>query len=70
MKPHKLKRLQANPRRAEDLLAKARAQPGVRTLMRVYGRWRQTERLAYPYLQVLEPRPLISASDSSRASPW
>jgi hypothetical protein len=53
-----------------DLLRKARAQPGVKDLMRVYRAWQTAEGTVRPFRQVLHGTPVISASNSSLPTSW
>lgn len=53
-----------------DLLKKARAQPGVATLLRVYHSLEAVEASARPYSLVMQEAPLITESDTSKPSCW
>jgi hypothetical protein len=62
-----------SPRRKGDvaeLLRQALAQPGIRAVMQVYRSWDAVEKAARPYSQVMQDKPLITASDSSGTPSW
>lgn len=53
-----------------EKIARARSQPGIEAVMRVYGTWKRADRAVEAYRQAIEPSPLIGASNSCWPSPW
>jgi len=52
------------------MLKQALARPGVRALVRVYGRCRAVDAAVHRYRQVTDPQAVVSASNSSRPLTW
>ena len=48
-----------------ELIEKARRQPGVAEVMKVYEGWRSADEAARPYLQTMTTRQIVSLSDNS-----
>lgn len=63
-------RQRPNGQTLPELLRQARAQPGVKDLMRVYRAWQTAEGAVRPFRQVLQGMPVISASNSSLPTSW
>ena len=53
-----------------DLLKRAMAQPGVRTLLQVYRGCQAVQGSFNPYWQASQERPNVSASNTSHPTSW